>query len=915
MKKITCFLWAFLLSIVTGFAQSIDSQTFTATGLDSDSFTLTITPDQIIVNQEQTITSVVLQNIEMPYGSEPGGWDYCGSWYDFSLTVVGGTADGTSIANGCAADFNDLNVTDFTSIVFTSNSIDTYDDEVFLSVGLEVTYNTPSCPAPLNLMAESLSLTEAQITWSAGNAETAWTYEYGLEGFTLGEGISGTSTETTLSIDGLLEGVAYDIYVQANCGADDNSVWILESWTQPITGQVCEAAIEIASLPFNTEDDTSNYFNDYTGVPGEMTGCGTEYTFMNGDDVVYAYTPTEDTSLEVSVTPGDNNCGIFVFDDCANIGVSCVGGAADYSTDERNFDIVVSAGTTYYFLISTWGPYPESTTYDFSITENTCIDAVAEYSIVSDCDNEVFYVDVDITSMGSAISLTIEDDFGSTAQTVTATGVVQFGPYTDGAEVMFTVSDDNDTNCILESDVLTYACPISGQICELALEITELPYTTTDDTANYFDDYSGVPGTSCGAEWSYLNGDDVVYSYTATADMSIEVTMDPVQGFTGVFVYESCEDIGVSCIAGASDNWEGNTYGFDMDVVAGETYYIVISTWAAPQSSGYTLTLNENTCTDATVSFEVVSDCENSYGFFVTANIEDMGTATSLTLTDNQGNDPQTATSVGVLQFGPYTNNYNISINVSDDNDANCEFDSLSMTQDGCPPAYDNLCDALALELGAESYGVQYSNMYSTVEPNEPAGSCFYDGANATVWFSFVAPASGAVTISTDIEGASLQDTEIAVYETPVDCSDLSTLVEIGCDQDGGSYYDWNSVLSLTDLTPGDTYYIQVDKYGTMNPNGVFGIEVSDSETLSSEDFVQETGLSYYPNPVKSELTLKAQSDIQNIEVYNTLGQQVVAFTPNSMAVNLDMANLQQGPYFVKVTVNNVVETIRVVKQ
>ncbi|WP_274474269.1 fibronectin type III domain-containing protein [Mangrovimonas aestuarii] len=94
----------------------------------------------------------------------------------------------------------------------------------------------------------------------------------------------------------------------------------------------------------------------------------------------------------------------------------------------------------------------------------------------------------------------------------------------------------------------------------------------------------------------------------------------------------------------------------------------------------------------------------------------------------------------------------------------------------------------------------------------------------------------------------------------------------------------------------------------------VDNFEVTTWDTLGVEEN-KIAGLAFYPNPVKSELTLKSQKDIQNIAVYNVLGQQVIEVNPNTINATLDMGNLQEGAYFVKVTINGAVETFRIIKQ
>ncbi|MGB1248106.1 MAG: fibronectin type III domain-containing protein, partial [Chitinophagales bacterium] len=62
-----------------------------------------------------------------------------------------------------------------------------------------------------------------------------------------------------------------------------------------------------------------------------------------------------------------------------------------------------------------------------------------------------------------------------------------------------------------------------------------------------------------------------------------------------------------------------------------------------------------------------------------------------------------------------------------------------------------------------------------------------------------------------------LHDTHIAIYELPGgDCTDLTDLVELGCSEDEGveGPNGWTSITTMTGLTPGTTYYVQVDGYG-----------------------------------------------------------------------------------------------------
>lgn len=224
----------------------------------------------------------------------------------------------------------------------------------------------------------------------------------------------------------------------------------------------------------------------------------------------------------------------------------------------------------------------------------------------------------------------------------------------------------------------------------------------------------------------------------------------------------------------------------------------------------------------ADISWAESFNASNGYDWELFAAGDEPATAMPL----QSGNESFGATS---LSLSGLMDNADYDFYITSD----CDTDGLSLTEGpvsfttlALPPVNDNLCDATALTVGVVPPGNTYTNLGATAQAGEPEGSCFNAGLNGSVWFTFVAPASGEVQVSTDIVGATLIDTEIAVYEAPTDCADPSTLgPDLGCNQDGGNAIGFNSILDLTGLTGGVTYYIQVDQWGTATP-GDFGISV-----------------------------------------------------------------------------------------
>lgn len=237
------------------------------------------------------------------------------------------------------------------------------------------------------------------------------------------------------------------------------------------------------------------------------------------------------------------------------------------------------------------------------------------------------------------------------------------------------------------------------------------------------------------------------------------------------------------------------------------------------------------------------------------------------------------------------------------------------------PPANDNACNAIMLNIGDASTGAFYTNENATVEAGEVPGTCYFGtpSASETVWFSFVAPATGEVLIQTEeLAGdGTLNDTQITLF-TVANCADLTTgVVEVACDEDDdanivGAGDGLQANLQVAGLTAGNTYYFVIDGFGT--GTGTFDVSLTDP-TLSVESFENENAFTYFPNPVRNELTLSAQKDIQNVSVYNMLGQEVLRTAPNAVESTINMNELSQGAYFVKVTIDNVTETVRILKQ
>lgn len=153
------------------------------------------------------------------------------------------------------------------------------------------------------------------------------------------------------------------------------------------------------------------------------------------------------------------------------------------------------------------------------------------------------------------------------------------------------------------------------------------------------------------------------------------------------------------------------------------------------------------------------------------------------------------------------------------------------------PLLNDQTNQAVSIPIGQTCNGVNpYNNIGATISANEinpiPSNGGYWGtNANHTVWFSFLAPTSGSVKITTDLSPkGSLNDTQVALYSA-TNPSQYNTHRLLAANEDGGSVGNgYNAVLYYTGLTAGTTYYLQIDGYE--NQQGTFCLEVHEDFAL-----------------------------------------------------------------------------------
>ncbi|QTY27996.1 fibronectin type III domain-containing protein [Flavobacterium sp. CS20] len=759
---------------------------------------------------------------------------------------------------------------------FTYGSV--VDFEIVISGGIDIT-----CEQPFNVQLVEVFGSSADFSWDlAPNDQNGYIWEVFNAGAdpdvdtpvstgTVGSGVS------TVNADGLTELTDYDFYVITDCGATDG----LSQRSNVVTF----TTVFLCPAPSNVTVDgvTASTFNiSWNEIPNARNGY-TWSVFNAGDDPTIdtpVFTGTEPfgtTSTSVTGLTDNTSYDVYVSADCDVDGTSELSNVVTVTTPctalsapiTENFDGASWVSGTGFnntgdAIDNCWQRTPgQGTDFFWGTRSGTTGSTGTGPSVANSTPNYIF-------TEGSNGSVGDEAFFVSP--------LIDLSPLTAPAltfwyhmfgDNMGTLSVDVDAGSGFDLDVFT----ISGQ-----QQVAE-----SDAFIEQIVDLSAYAGQTVTIRFRGVKGDGFE-SDIAIDDFKVDEAPSCLKTFNLALVeaFDVEAEVSWSLIGNATNGYIWEVYNAGDDPTTATP--VSTGTFVAGITSGLLTGLTELTDYDLYIisdcgvdgtsdlagplSFSTLATCPSPSNIAVTNITENSADITwdeSFNASNGynwelflDGEDPATATPTqsGNVAFGTTTLNLTgLSDNVDYDFyiTSDCDTDGLSVTEGPIsfltlplPPVNDDICDAIPLTVGVIPPSDTYTNLGATAQTDEPEGTCFNGGLNGSVWFTFVAPASGEVEVSTDIAGATLTDTEIAVYDAPTDCADPTTMgAELGCDQDGGTVIGFNSIVNLSGLTGGTTYYIQVDQWGTTTP-GDFGISVIDTNP---------------PCPVPENITLNSVSN------------------------------------------------------
>ncbi|NMH28638.1 T9SS type A sorting domain-containing protein [Flavobacterium silvaticum] len=122
-----------------------------------------------------------------------------------------------------------------------------------------------------------------------------------------------------------------------------------------------------------------------------------------------------------------------------------------------------------------------------------------------------------------------------------------------------------------------------------------------------------------------------------------------------------------------------------------------------------------------------------------------------------------------------------------------------------------------------------------------------------------------------------------------------------------------NPIPTETVITDGNTYYaVNTNDWGCFS--SPFAVTVTVEVELSNSDF-DASDFSLYPNPTNGLVVIKNTRGISSVAVFNLLGQQLISQKTDATEAMIDLSALNSGTYFVKVTADNQIRTVKVLKK
>lgn len=113
---------------------------------------------------------------------------------------------------------------------------------------------------------------------------------------------------------------------------------------------------------------------------------------------------------------------------------------------------------------------------------------------------------------------------------------------------------------------------------------------------------------------------------------------------------------------------------------------------------------------------------------------------------------------------------------------------------------------------------------------------------------------------------------------------------------------DMGGVIDISDLQS-DLYYVQIEHYTGVGIQPIVKAAKETNLAVNDERLKEDLAFSVYPNPAQDKITIEGEHFASNsvVTILDLQGRQVQSSTLNASKSTLDISNLTQGVYFVRI--------------
>lgn len=235
--------------------------------------------------------------------------------------------------------------------------------------------------------ASNITSNGANLSWTHPTA-TNFQIQVVLQGTT--PAATGIDVPNSYSPALLSPDTPYDVYIKAVCDANTASEWAGPfPFRTKILGLSCTTpiVIPVTTTPYILSSNLNLFADNPTSYTTQGTGClpaSTTGNFLNGSKAFFTYTPTQNGLLNIKQLTlpysqgsgcfGNAITGVFVYEDCADVGVSCIAGLNTTTTNVPKYisNLYVEAGHTYVIVISSTFEPTTSICFTFELSFSAC---------------------------------------------------------------------------------------------------------------------------------------------------------------------------------------------------------------------------------------------------------------------------------------------------------------------------------------------------------------------------------------------------------------------------------------------------------------------------------------------------------------------------------------------------------------